>query len=64
MTQAQSFVLLAAKTTDDLSRIVNEHLADGWRLYGKPFANGDCLYQAVILKRAGAKRLRKTSEDG
>ena len=64
MTQPKSFNLIASKTADDLSQIVNEHLADGWRLFGKPFFGDGHLYQAVILKKAGAKRLRKTTEDG
>ena len=64
MTKALSYNLLTAKTTTDLSTLVNEHLADGWRLFGKPFANGDHLYQAVILKKEGTKHRRKASEDG
>ena len=64
MTKARSYNLLTAKTPTDLSTLVNEHLADGWRLHGEPFANSDHLYQAVILNKGSAKRLRKTTEDG
>ena len=64
MTQTKSFTLLTAKTADDLSQLVNEHLADGWRLFGKPFFGAGHLYQAVVLKKGSAKRLRKTTEDG
>ena len=64
MTQPCAFNLFTAKTADDLSRLVNEHLADGWRLYGKPFFGDGHLYQAVILKEGSEKRLRKTTEDG
>ncbi len=64
MTNAFSFNLITSETATDLSQTVNEHLADGWRLFGKPFWGGDHLYQAVILKKGSRKRLRKTTEDG
>ena len=64
MTHPSAFNLITAKTATALSESVNEHLADGWRLFGKPFFGGDHLYQAVIRKKGGAKRLRKTTEDG
>ena len=64
MTKAQSFNLLTAPTPAALSAQVNEYLADGWRLFGKPFTNGDHLYQAVILKKESTKRPKKPGEDG
>ena len=64
MTKPSSFNLITAKTAEDLSAQVNNHLADGWRLYGKPFFGDGNLYQAVILKEGSGKRLRRTTEDG
>jgi len=64
MTHPSAFNLITAKSAPVLSESVNEHLADGWRLYGKPFFGDGHLYQAVILKEGSEKRLRKTTEDG
>ena len=64
MTHPSSFNLITSKTAEDLSAQVNNCLADGWRLYGKPFFGDGCLYQAVILKEGSGKRLRRTTEDG
>ena len=64
MTHPTAFNLLTAKTATDLSTLVNEHLTDGWRLFGKPFFGDGNLYQAVILKKENTKRLRRTTEDG
>lgn len=64
MTQPSSYTLLTAKTAEELSMSVNNCLADGWRLFGKPFFGNGNLYQAVILKKAEGKRLRRTTEDG
>jgi hypothetical protein len=64
MTKPSSFNLITSKTAEDLSAQVNNHLADGWRLYGKPFFGDGNLYQAVILKEERDKRLRRTTEDG
>ncbi len=64
MTKACSYNLITSKTAEDLSAQVNNHLADGWRLHGKPFFGEGNLYQAVILKGESTKRLRRTTEDG
>ena len=64
MTKPSAFNLITSKTAEDLSAQVNNHLTDGWRLYGKPFFGDGNLYQAVILKKESEKRLRRTTEDG
>ena len=64
MTHPTAFNLLTAKTATDLSTLVNKHLAERWRLFGKPFFGDGNLYQAVILKKESTKRLRRTTEDG
>lgn len=64
MTQPSSFNLITSKTADQLSQSVNDHLADGWRLYGKPSFGDGHLYQALILKKGDGKRLRRATEDG
>ena len=64
MTKACSYNLITSRTSKDLSAEVNNHLEEGWRLHGIPFFGDGNLYQAVILKEADAKRLRRTTEDG
>ena len=64
MTQPTSFNLITATTATNLSRLVNEHLAERWRLFGRPFFGDGHLYQAVILTEGSGKRLRRTTEDG
>ena len=64
MTHPTAYNLITAKTAEDLSAQVNNCLADGWRLYGKPFFGDGNLYQAVILKKGDEKRLRRATEDG
>ncbi len=64
MIQPITFNLLTLKIAQDLSKSVNDHLAEDWRLFGKPFFGDGNLYQAVILKKESAKRLRMTTEDG
>lgn len=33
---------------DGLTKNVQEHLAEGWKLYGHPYANSSFHYQAMI----------------
>ena len=35
-------------THDELARIVNEKLNDGYELYGTPFLSEEMMYQAMI----------------
>jgi hypothetical protein len=64
MSHQTIFELLAAPYPAELSEAVNARLAQGWQLFGHPFANADEFFQAVVGKVAEDKRLRKTTEDG
>ncbi len=43
---------------------INLKLAEGWQLFGHPFAHNGEFFQAVVGKFETDKRLRKTTEDG
>ena len=64
MSQQNIFELLAAPYPAELSEAVNAKLAEGWQLFGHPFAHAGEFYQAVVGKVADDKRLRETTEDG
>ena len=64
MSQKNIFELLAAPYPAELSEAVNAKLAEGWQLFGHPFAHGGEFYQAVVGKVEVDKRLGKTTEDG
>ncbi len=64
MSQQNIFELLAAPYPAELSETVNAKLAEGWQLFGHPFAHADEFFQAVVGKVEVDKRLRKTTEDG
>ena len=42
------YKLLCGSIASELNEIVNEHLVDGWTLFGFPFANEHNRFQAVI----------------
>lgn len=64
MSQQHVFELLSAPYPAELSETVNAKLAEGWQLFGHPFAHAGEFYQAVVGKVEADKRLRKTTEDG
>ena len=64
MSHHMIFELLAAPYPVELSEAVNAKLAQGWQLFGHPFAHADEFYQAVVGKVEADKPLRKTTEDG
>ncbi len=64
MSHQTIFELLAAPYPAELSEAVNARLAQGWQLFGHPFAHADEFFQAVVGKVAEDKRLRETTEDG
>ncbi len=64
MSQRNIFELLAAPYPAELSETVNAKLAEGWQLFGHPFAHAGEFYQAVVGKVADDKRPGETTEDG
>ncbi len=64
MSQQSVFELLSAPYPAELSEAVNTKLAQGWQLFGHPFADSGEFYQAVVGRMPDDKRLRKTSADG
>ena len=64
MSHQTIFELLSEPYPAELSEAVNVKLAEGWQLFGHPFANAGEFYQAVVGKVAEDKRIRKTTEDG
>ena len=64
MSQRNIFELLAAPYPAELSEAVNAKLAEGWQLFGHPFAHAGEFYQAVVGKVADDNRPGETTEDG
>jgi len=64
MSQQNIFELLAAPYPAELSEAVNAKLAEGWKLFGHPFAHAGEFFQAVVGKVEVDKPLGKNSEDG
>ena len=64
MSQQNIFELLAAPYPAELSEAVNAKLAEGWKLFGHPFAHAGEFFQAVVGKIEVDNTLGKTSEDG
>ena len=63
MSQQNIFELLAAPYPAELSEAVNAKLAEGWKLFGHPFAHAGEFYQAVVGQVEVDKPLRKPTED-
>jgi hypothetical protein len=63
MSQQNIFELLAAPYPAELSEAVNAKLAEGWKLFGHPFAHAGEFYQAVVGKVEVDQPPRKTTED-
>ena len=64
MARTEEYEIISASTASELSQLVNEKLAIGWKPYKQPFADQGKLYQAVVIAKKTEKRLRKTSGDG
>jgi hypothetical protein len=63
MGQQTVYELLSAPYPAELSEAVNARLAQGWQLFGHPFADNGEFYQAIVGKLPADKRLRKTTGD-
>ena len=64
MSQQNVFELISAPYPAELSEAVNAKLAQGWQLFGHPFADNGEFYQAIVGRLPDDKRLRKTTADG
>jgi hypothetical protein len=64
MSHQTIYELLSEPYPVELSEAVNAKLAEGWQLFGHPFAHNGEFFQAVVGKVEADKRLRKTTEDG
>ena len=50
----QEYKLISASTPEELNKLVNEHLAKGWMVFGSPLVtsySGSTFSQAVITRR-------------
>ncbi len=63
MGQQTVYELLSAPYPAELSEAVNAKLAQGWQLFGHPFADSGEFYQAIVGKLPDDKRLGKTTGD-
>ncbi len=71
MSKVQGYSILSAEGVEELTKLVNEKLADGWKPFKQPFVFGDSVCQAMTLrekkkdKRVDLKidRIRKTSDN-
>ena len=63
--EQRAYELISAPYPAELTESVNAYLAQGWQLYGAPFAHDGAFFQAVVARPAGEgdKRLRRTSTD-
>jgi hypothetical protein len=61
MSDENTYELISAPYPAELSEAVSERIAEGWKVLGGPFTDGEGFYQAVI--RAPDKRLRRGSSD-
>jgi hypothetical protein len=64
MSDEKTYDLISAPYPAELADTVSARIADGWKLLGAPFTNGEEFFQAVIRTAAGSKRLRRSSPDG
>jgi hypothetical protein len=64
MADERTYELISAPYPAELADAVSARLAEGWKLLGAPFTNGDEFFQAVIRAAATDKRLRRASPDG
>ena len=62
MSDENAYELISAPYPAELSDAVSIRIAEGWKVLGGPFTDGDNFYQAVV--RALDKRLRRGSSEG
>ncbi|MCP4896082.1 MAG: hypothetical protein GY906_03825 [bacterium] len=76
MSKVQRYEILSEVGIEELSKLVNEKLVEGWSPLKGPFVFGDSTCQAMVLKakkkdeekepviKVKGDRIRKTSDDG
>ncbi len=64
MSDDNTYDLIFAPYPAELADAVSARLAEGWKLFGAPFTNGQDFFQAVVRGNPDDKRLRRTSPDG
>ncbi|MCP4896079.1 MAG: hypothetical protein GY906_03810 [bacterium] len=77
MSKVQEYLILLGDGVEELSKLVNEKLVEGWSTLKGPFVFGESICQAMVLKARKKKdeekeplikvkgdRIRKTSDDG
>lgn len=64
MSDDNTYELVSAPYPAELADAVSARLAEGWKLFGAPFTNGEDFFQAVVRSGGEDKRLRRASPDG
>lgn len=41
---------------------INQHISDGWQPYGNPYANGNLLYQAMVLDAEATEKMKTEAQ--
>ncbi len=75
MSKVQEYLIMSGDGIEELGKLVNEKLVEGWSLLKGPFVFGDSICQAMVLKakkkeeekepeiKVKGDRIRKTSDD-
>ena len=64
MSDENTYEMVSAPYPAELSDAVSARIAEGWKLFGAPFTNGQEFFQAVVRAAPDDKRLRRTATDG
>jgi hypothetical protein len=64
MSDENTYEMVSAPYPAELSDAVSARIAEGWKLFGAPFTNGQEFFQAVVRAAPDDKRLRRTTTDG
>ncbi len=76
MSKVHGYMILLGDGVEELGKLVNEKLVEGWKPHKDPFVFWDSICQAMVLKAEKKKpekepvikvkgdRIRKTSDDG
>ena len=76
MSKVQGYLILSGDGVEELGKLVNEKLVEGWKPHKGPFVFGESVCQAMVLegkkkeKEKGqgvslkGDRIRKNSDDG
>ncbi len=76
MSKVQGYLILSGDDVEELGKLVNEKLIEGWSPLKGPFVFGESICQAMVLKAEKKKpekepkitlksdRVRKNSDDG